>query len=526
MKRADSIASPANVLEGAVHSFASLPLLLALGSSAILAQVAPGVLRPLDAVDPGGKVGTPPTLEAESVTEGAPARQEVNAGQVPVEEVPAAQPGAPAVADEPVVPEGYAEGGEAGRPAQLDGFVQLRSFSRWAVDRDVDDHDLFAVVGLDYIGAGEDPWGMHLLMRGSWGLNEQDPDSVFYGVQDTFTDRLEGHIYHAYADAPVGDSLGLVRFGRMVIYETPETVYVDGAHVETQPAGPTEFVMGAYGGVSVHQYESWDTDELLGGLYTRFRPWVDGSIRIDWLHLDDDVRFGEGQNDLIQGALTHRLGNNINLEGDYSVLDGESNDMHLRGSWFWPEGMMSLRVVHYQLLEAQNNLAYELNPFFNSLNTYFPYGQTQVVVTKSFDDVLELFGGVDMRRVEDEGDISEFNRDFDRYYLTTAFPELLPLRTSLSLTGEIWDSPDNEITSWGLDLTSQMREDTKLSLGSYYSLYKYYFDINTERDDVQTYYAELRKTLSDAMNVKARYEYEDEEIDSYHSLRLGVTWRF
>jgi hypothetical protein len=415
----------------------------------------------------------------------------------------------------------------AAEPApKCEGYILLRLQSRWAEERDVDDHDLYGVIGIDYAGAEDKGWGLHLLLRGSWGLDSQSPNSPFYGVQDTYAHQLEGRVYRAYVDVPRGDRLRYARLGRMVIYETPETAYFDGAHVETEPVGPTRFVVGAYGGLSAHLFEEWPSEEGMGGVYTSFRPWEDGQLRLDWMRLGDDERFGKGENDLVSAALTHDLGDHLRLEGSFSWLDGDDNDARLKGFWVWPEEELTVRFAYYRLLEAQNNLAYELNPFFNSLNTYFPYDESQLVVSKTFGETFELFGGLDVRRVEDENDIGRYNRDFDRYYLTAAFPELLPLNTTASVTGEVWDSPGNDAQTWGLDLTSRATEETRISVGSYYSLYKYYLDIDTEREDVRTFYAELRNSVSESMDVMARYEFEHEETDSYHYLRLGVTWRF
>jgi hypothetical protein len=416
---------------------------------------------------------------------------------------------------------------EEGEPMKLHGYVNLRSRSRWAEDHGDDDHDLYAVVGVDAESAGDDPWGVHVLLRGSVGLKQQDPNSIFFGVQDTYTDSMEGRIYHAYVDAPFAkDDLRLARVGRMVIYETPATAYFDGAHVELAPSGRTELVAGAYGGNSVHLHESWVSDQWMGGAYASLRPWYDGRLRLDWMHLGDDERYGEGSNDLVSMNLQHRLSKAVRLEGEYSLLDGDPNDLRLKGFLLWPDQDLSMRLSYYRLLEAQNNLAYELNPYFNTLNTYFPFDQGQVMVSKIFSDAFELYGGIDLRRVEDEGDIGSYNRDFDRYYLTASLLEQLPLDSTLSVTGEIWDSPGNEVEAWGVDLSSKLGEALRSSVGSYYSLYKYYFDLSDEREDVRTFYAELKQEFSDSLKATARYEYEDQDLDSFHSIRLGVTWRF
>jgi hypothetical protein len=244
------------------------------------------------------------------------------------------------------------------------------------------------------------------------------------------------------------------------------------------------------------------------------------------MHLGDDERYGDGSNDLVQVNVQHRLSKEVRLEGDYSLLDGDPNDLRLKGFMLWPEQDLSLRLSYYRLLEAQANLAYELNPYYNTLNTYYPYDQGQVMASKVFGEVFELYGGVDLRRVEDEGDIGRFNRDFDRYYLTAALLEQLPLDSTLSVTGERWDSPGNDVESWGVDLSSKLSEALKTSIGSYYSLYKYYFDLSDEREDVRTFYAEVKHEFSESLKAMARYEYEDQDLDSFHSIRLGVTWRF
>ena len=77
-----------------------------------------------------------------------------------------------------------------------------------------------------------------------------------------------------------------------------------------------------------------------------------------------------------------------------------------------------------------------------------------------------------------------------------------------------------------MDLSSKLRESLRSSVGSYYSLYKYYFDLSDELEDVRTFYAELKQEFSDSLKASARYEYEDQDLDSFHSIRLGVTWRF
>ena len=132
---------------------------------------------------------------------------------------------------------------------------------------------------------------------------------------------------------------------------------------------------------------------------------------------------------------------------------------------------------------------------------------------------------MDLRRVLDADDIGQFNRDFERYYSTLTFSGPTQ-KVNLSVTGELWDSPDSKIRTIGADLSRELDERWEGPLGTYYSLFKYQLYLNEERDDVRTYYLRLRFKRTEATTFDLRYELEDDELDRFHVLRLGMTWRF
>jgi len=492
------------VHHGACFGTVAMPLLMVLGTGDSID------IAPAETTTPPGE-----QVEGEPAPLGASGRQE--APDIPSADADADSPAA--AMDSPA----YAS---SGAEASTTGYVNVRTRSRWARDHDVDDHDLFAVIASDTETGGENSWGIHFMGRAQYGINAQDPDSIFYSVLDTYSNRLDAKLYHLYVDVPVKDALSLLRLGRMVIYPTPRSAYLDGALIETAPSGPMQLSFGGYAGNSVHLYEGWPSEEWLGGLYTKFRPWEQGQLRVDWMRLNDDIRLDESVNDLVSFDLDHQLNRNLRLEAEYSLLNGSGNDARLKGFWALPEQDLTIRASLFRLIKPQTDFAYELNPYFNSLRTHQPYNQGQFVISKTFDDTWQLYGGLDARRVENQEDIGRYNRDFDRYYLTAAAFEVLPARTTVSLTSDFWVSPDNDQQTWGLDFTSELSEVAKASLGTYYSLYKYYLDNNDERDNVRTYYAEYKREVSDSTRVMIRYEYEDEVIDSFHNLRLGLTWRF
>ena len=122
-------------------------------------------------------------------------------------------------------------------------------------------------------------------------------------------------------------------------------------------------------------------------------------------------------------------------------------------------------------------------------------------------------------------DVAEFNRDFERWYATTTFEDLLPAKIALGLTGEVWDAESDEVRTWGVDLSRKMSARLRASVGSYYSLYKYDLFLLRERNDVRTYYFKLRFKGGSAWSWDASYEHEV-SLDDYDTLRLGVTWHF
>jgi len=138
--------------------------------------------------------------------------------------------------------------------------------------------------------------------------------------------------------------------------------------------------------------------------------------------------------------------------------------------------------------------------------------------------VLDL--GFDMRRVSNAGDVGEFNRDWERYYATTTFSDFTRKGLALAVTGDLWNDKDRDITSLGADLSYDSENRWKAAIGTYYSLYKYVFLELDERQDVRTFYARTTYNLSKSAELEVLYELENDDFDTYNTLRLGARWRF
>jgi hypothetical protein len=182
------------------------------------------------------------------------------------------------------------------------------------------------------------------------------------------------------------------------------------------------------------------------------------------------------------------------------------------------------------LLEEQQSLSLELDPFFEQLMTLFPFDETRLSASKNLGDHVQLLGGIDYRHVSDANDVGEFNHDFDREYLTTTFDEMLPGALTLSLTGEVWNGDDSDFQTWGFDLSRRWKRGKitafNASVGSFYSLFKFDPFAGSEKDDVRTYYTALRYRIDESRSMQLRYEHEDQDLGDFDLVRWGMTWHF
>ena len=134
--------------------------------------------------------------------------------------------------------------------------------------------------------------------------------------------------------------------------------------------------------------------------------------------------------------------------------------------------------------------------------------------------------GADTRQLTDDDDEAMFNREFTRFFLTPIIKNIPYKGMDISVTGEIWDSEGRDTKSAGLDITHQCTDNLKVSVGTSYSLYKYDYYADTERDDVRDYYLKLNYKLTKDTKLSFSYAFEDDDFDYYHELQFGVKYEF
>jgi hypothetical protein len=412
-----------------------------------------------------------------------------------------------------------------GAPYPIHGFLSSSYRARWTSS--ADDRDLFEVLSLDLGDPARNPWTGHVMTRLEADLDgKSGRSSVFHDLNDTYDGAVTVKLYDAWMERRGLGVLDRVRLGRQTLWDTPVFAWFDGASAETKEMGARRLRLGAFGGVPVHVFESSHEGDLLAGTYAEAGPWPGGRVRLDYMRLEDEGQLGAHRNDLWRLGAWQSVAKHLRLEAAWTRLEEEDRDVSASATWWDPQADLTLRASWFRLLSTQKDLTPEVDPFFASLFDLFPYQQVQLLASKGLSEKVRVQAGTDVRRVSEDGDVGQYNRDFERYFATVTVQDLFPAGVIASATGEVWNSGASDIETWGLDLTRRFEKRLDVSAGSYYSLYKVDATTGQERDEVRTYYLRLRWKRTSAMTWDLRYELEDEDPEAFQTFRLGMSWRF
>ncbi|MDJ0976021.1 MAG: hypothetical protein QNJ98_16300 [Planctomycetota bacterium] len=409
------------------------------------------------------------------------------------------------------------------------GSVQLLGRARWGDgERDT---DLYQYLRLEYGREDAVGWSASFHGRLSQDLDgniDNDGFYVFDSVTDTFGDRVKGYVYSAYVNyRPSGRSyLEELRIGRQYV-ETGEYLSMDGVRATFRPGGPRGVGVSVYGGIPTHLYESSPDGDVMAGVGVEVPLGRGGTARLDYLYLEDDNRFyGSETVNLIsleaRGQMTQSLYGRAqyqHLNGDPRYLTGEVNWNHLRRDVF-------VRATWRALLETQNELAYDIDPYFAIAQELEPYWDGSLSVAKGFGNCVYVEVGVAGRQLFDDDDEGRYNREFERYFAAVSVEDFGMRHMALTVTGEIWEGGEDDIYTMSFDLEYKPSPCWRGRLGTDFSLYRYDFYADDERIENYGYYLRITHRPNKRWRYDGQIRIDDDDFDTYVTLRLSAELSF
>lgn len=408
----------------------------------------------------------------------------------------------------------------------IHGF--LSSEIRMRKSRGESDVDLYELLGVDV--ESEDPLSFHFLGRLTADLDgkqDQGQYYVFDSLADTHDDSVNGKLLTGHFDYRLKQkSIDVVQLGRMSLLSTPEQAFFDGVHVRSEELGRYKCELGFYGGVPVHLYESSSSgDSLLGG-YASSRPWWGSLLSMDVMRLRDRNRTGDHHEDLWTWEIRQRLNKQLRLTASYSMLDNRDRDVSLKMLYSRLDLDLQIHAWYYFLINGQVQSSSDLGPYYYVLHELHPYHRARFLVSKGFGEKVIVDVGVDSRWLKDKRDDSMYNREYTRVFISPMIDGFPYKKSSLSVTGEIWDSNGRHVTSLGGEWSHACHKNLTASFGTFYSLYKFDFYDNLEKENVQSYDFTVKYQVNPAWKTKASYTFEEDESDFFHILKGELSCQF
>ncbi len=399
--------------------------------------------------------------------------------------------------------------------------IKVRSTS------DNDDIDFYQTLGFDVNPNGKTSF--NFLGRVAVDL-DGDRDQQGYYIFDSISDSRNKQVDERLISASLShDFSGWIdqgKLGRQSIAGTPEYLHLDGFSLKSASLGSAGLVLGIYGGIPVRYFESAKNDTLMGAT-AECAPWTSGRFRADWIHARDaQASTAVQKNDLYSVKYSQNLMADLLMQTFFSAIDEEERDCSLQ-LWYQNSALdLDLSAKLYVLLNTQGNDALEFNPFFSSLREIYPYHTFSLIGSKGIGENVVLDLGMDIRKVRKDINEGSFNRNYERYFLTASVDDLLWENGSLSLTVDRWGSNSRSITGISGDISHQCNEKLTASAGSSFSLYKYDYYTDSERNEVKDYYLSCEYDLKKGQRLRLSYDYEDDEQGSAHVVKAGMTCKF
>ncbi len=402
----------------------------------------------------------------------------------------------------------------------FDGVLSSRYRARHG--NGVSDQELVTRLGLDFGDATRDAFTAHFAGRLYVDLDGPTSDGTFNGLDQSFGDDWNARLYTAHVDAHEIPNVELARLGRQDLIETPTPVTFDGLRVDSERFGPAKVSFSAYGGVTVHHFESATEGDSVYGIGSELRPWQDARVRLDWMSLRDEFLTTD-RHDELYGVRWWQDLDGVNLHGLHTWRDGKPRDLHVgaNGGLDLP---VTFAVDYRELLSTQGAAVTELDPFYEIAADYQPYRQLDASIDTDLGEHLTVDTGGSIRRLRDSSDEGEFNREFERAYAGLQLHTFGIDGLSVTVTGNYYNTQGEDFRTFTGDLEYRPDQQLRILFGTGYDLFLYDSFDDRERVHVRSLYLRSDYRISKRVRVDAAYEYERDDEDEFHVFRMGVIW--
>jgi len=372
---------------------------------------------------------------------------------------------------------------------------------------------------------------------------DQQSNELLFDTWDTFSGDVQVRTYEAYVAATkLFDGVGELIVGRQFVDEGTY-FHFDGARLNLELDEVLKHLQASlFGGWSVRFRDDPEEDNWLIGLVLRGAAGTTKTRwRLEYFHVSE---FFAGINqtvidpvqqpvvlpaqhfddDLVALSIWHKA-EQIRVFGRFSLLNGEPNELQLRGRWFTKDGKWTVLVEWYQLFERLFDVTNDLTPFAPSLGSYEPYGRLTGRVTYRTEDWIAQAGLV-YRALLDDGVEGQFNHEYVNFYLTATRLDLEDGKLDLSFTVNGYGTSGNRTTAVGGSADYRVLTTLTLSTGVDYSLWKYDWFLDTEHEDVWSVWVRAKWKARKKVTVEGGVSVDDDRFATYATVFVKVIWRF
>ena len=416
----------------------------------------------------------------------------------------------------------------------ISGSFKTQYEGRWAEGEE--DHDMYEYLRFktkDFLNNKVTIAGSG---RASEDLDGHEPQNgAFRDILDTNDSSVNERLYYLYADIknPVVNKSNL-RIGRQYQYSV-ETILLDGAKYE-QRIGTVDTY--AFGGLRVSQYSSTYFDTVVGG-GVAVQPFMATRTNLDYIRIIDDNFI----DDEVGFNLWQRIYEDVNFYGRYTLLNTTPKEFLVKLSWDKIDWDASVQASYFRFLHSLADQSNNISPFYRILGTFEPFDLISLTGYKGLGEKFGISSGLDHRSLISQNDENNFNRNYNRTFLSFSARNVLLQESKVTLTVEYWNT---EGVDHGADLSADF--DKKINkfdvgAGTSYSLYKYNFDGTTDMSaalnneftkdveqkvNVRTYYLKVKYLLAKHSDVSMQWSTEISDTDpgTFHQLRLSYSTNF